>query len=683
MSPIGRIGERPSTTSTTHVDQNTPATPVTEPAAAPAADGPHLEAAAPTGPNVSPSGSQNKGLTTTDTAAQPHVEADTQPSVGLGKHVSEFIGKWKAEEKSGPLKGIIGIVSGEGAGVSEFVKDKVDRSAVASQIGANVGWAVRTGIQVDRAIINPLVSISDKVKKAVDSGKAVDAAYKVSGFSKELGQGFNAAGAALSFASTAKTAVELVRDVAGDVAAFNDRTEMAKLLEGYDPVTHTLKDEQGNFTIPASTESVVDGEKVVTHHPKYERIHELMNAKGADRSRSHGQAVCDRLTQVKDMGLTGSSGVAAVISTVGKSALAASAANAVPGVGAAVAFISAGHATYKAAVNITAINNVRKAEDNAKDDPFLKAISSHIKQERLHNSRTNLANATANAVSASLQTAAIASAGPAVVIAGACGAGLVAGVALGVAAFEMGHKATLAQRREGGAEKFKQFEAQLKQEGADKAKLMASLSDGSKIGVAEHALLKRLRGDEGPQAREAAVKFLTDFGLTKGTIVKLQTKPFNAAMESMQAALYTDKVKWNASAAFHYSLGTLGRVVGIVQAGRAIKKGFEKLADKITASVTPKPGSGIELVGASNVRGGLQSTQKVSLQDIRSTFKLQALSASSTSVGGVRRTSEHSRVNEELNAVSKRKSVFDLPQVRSFASDPDDLEVDYRATASS
>jgi hypothetical protein len=430
---------------------------------------------------------------------------------------------------------------------------------------------------------------------------------------------------------------------------------------------------------------VVDDKKVVTPHPTYARIQELMNAKGADRSRSHGQAVCDRLTQVKDMGLTSSSGVAAVMSTVGKSALAASAANAVPGVGAAVAFISAGHATYKAAVNITAINNVRYAEDNAKDDPFLKAISSHIKQERLHNSRTNLANATANAVSASLQTAAICSpAAPAVVIAGACGAGLVAGVALGVAAFEMGHKATLAKRREGGAEKYTEFEAQLKQEGADKAKLMASLSDGSQIGVAEHALLRRLRGDEGPQAREAAVKFLTDFGLTKGTIVKLQTKPFNAAMDSMQAALYTEKVKWKVVVGLKYSPGTLGRVLGIVQAGRAIHKGLSKLADKITASVTPKPGSGIELVGASNVRGGLQSTQKVPLEDMRGTFKLQGLRSSQNPVaGGSHRTSEHSRVNEELDAVSKRKSVLDFPQVRSFASDPDDLEVAYRAAASS
>jgi len=267
-----------------------------------------------------------------------------------------------------------------------------------------------------------------------------------------------------------------------------------------------------------------------------------------------------------------------------------------------------------------------------------------------------------------------------VVIAGACGAGLVAGVALGVAAFEIGHKAVLAKRREGSAEKFQEFEAQLKQDGADKTKLMASLSDGSQIGVAEQALLKRLRGEHGPEAREAAVKFLEDFGLNKGTIVKLQTKPFNAAMESMQAALYTEKVEWSRKGAA-YSLGTLGRVLGIVQAGRAIKKGLTYLSDKITASVTPKPGSGIELVGTWNVRGGQKSPEKFSLEEMRVALKLQPARGSSTSAAGRHR--EHSRVSEELNAVTQRKSVLDFPPARSLVRDADDLESSYRENATS
>ncbi|WP_194944714.1 hypothetical protein [Limnohabitans sp. 2KL-3] len=682
---LKKIGSGASSGTTPKVDQQTTTQVQTPPASSPS-DDPKFSASPPDRPALVPSGPENKGLTTATAAPHPSVQADTQPTSAWRERVSEFVGNWKAEEKKGPLKGIISGATGEGSGVTELVKSNKEASPLAAQMVANAGLGIRHAVGVSRAIVNPLTSVSDKVATALKDGKPVDSWLKVSGVPVSIGQGFNSGLAALSLINSAKTGVELVRDFAGDVAASRDRTALSHLLKDYDINTHTLKDSKGEFTIPATTYTMVDGAEKAIDHPTYAHIKELMNAKGADRSRTQGQAVCDRLTQLKDITISNSQAANGILSTVGKTAVKAalgdSISKAVPGVGAAVTFVAAGHATWKAAVNISALNNVRLAEDNAKDDLWLKAISSHIKQERLHNSRTNLANAAANAVSGSLQTASLA-AGPgapaALVVAGLCGTALTVGVAIGVTAFEIGHKATLAKRREGAEGKLKDFQTQLQQDGADKAKLMASLSDGSNIGLAEFALMKRLRSSE-PKERAAAVKFLTDFGLSKNTIIKLQTKDMKSAMDAMQNALYSEKVNlsWKG---LSYTVGSVGRVLGIVQAVNAAKKGLTFLADKITESVTPRQGSGIELVGASNVRGGLKSPPKFSLEETRSAFKLQGAPSTSSHVRDSHRTGVHSRVNEELNAVIKRNSVLDLPQVRSLAQDADELDNAYRADA--
>lgn len=674
---IHRSGSFGPSGSTPQVDLNAPTTPVAENPVEAAEGSPLLEAMAADRPVLAPSGADNKGIATTDAVHPPTVEADARPASGWRENISKNVGYLKTQDKDNAALTVFhGLTTGSSAGVINLKND----AAMAGQIAGDLGLLGRTSVQVGRAVLNPLVKVGSDAAKLTKDNKEISSWMKLHSASADLkmaGQGVNAAGAALSLLSSVKTTAELGRDFFGDVAASPDRTELHHLLKDYDPATHKLKDSEGQFTIDAN------------NHPKYQRIQELMNAKGADRSRTQAQAACDRLTQVKDITINNSQAASAIMATVGKdavtTALGSAAGKAVPGVGAAVSLVAAGHATWKAAVNITALNNVRMAEDNAKDDLWLKAISTHIKQERLHNSRTNLATAGANAVSGGLGIAALA-AGPgapaALTVASLCGAGLVAGVGIGVAAFEIGHKAVLAKRREGAEDKFKAFEAELKQEGADKAKLMASLSDGSKIGIAEHALLSRLRGSD-PAAREAAVKFLEDFGLTKGTIVKLQTKPAGAAMEALRTALYTDKVSLRGNAIF-YSLGSLGRVFGIVQAGRAIKNGFNKLADKITASVTPKPGSGIELPGASNVRGGLKSPEKFSLDEMRTAFKLRGLPPQQVSNdGGAHRARGHSRVAEELSAVGRQQSTYEPPQVRSLFRDADDLEVSNRNVATS
>jgi hypothetical protein len=153
---------------------------------------------------------------------------------------------------------------------------------------------------------------------------------------------------------------------------------------------------------------------------------------------------------------------------------------------------------------------------------------------------------------------------------------------LGITAFELGHAYQLSERRkEGSAEALASFKAAVSNDAlseANKAEAFKALADPKNIGLAERALIDRLQNGS-PEEVKAAVTFLENFGLSKGTISKLKLASTEKALTALQSALYTDKVKLTLAGA-KQSFSSLGKVIGISQFASFVKGKWDRFQIK-------------------------------------------------------------------------------------------------------
>lgn len=343
-----------------------------------------------------------------------------------------------------------------------------------------------------------------------------------------------------------KSAGETAYHAVQDISAHNSRTEAQELLKGYDPETRRFKTTKDN-------------------EYKKERLKALLANEKADLSRSKSQIIADRLLEVKDLGRNGAGLASSTLFLAGNTS--AVAARAAPGVGIVVGTISTVLSAAKTGVQISALNNLAKAEA-ATQDPLLKSIASHIKQERTVAARKNLAYTAVNALSTAANVGLLATgvgAAVGLIIAGAIGTA----VSVSTLAYDGYHNRRLSKARERGKALLQYREP------------LPSLAKHN-IGVAEKAFLKRLRSAQGDELA-SAVKFLQDFGLTDNTIKALQLAPEEKAMETMRRVLYSDKVKFK-GLQLKQTVKTLSYVSGLTALGRRIKTGTQWLQARLMPS---------------------------------------------------------------------------------------------------
>ena len=210
------------------------------------------------------------------------------------------------------------------------------------------------------------------------------------------------------------------------------------------------------------------------------------------------------------------------------------------------------------------LNNLAKAKA-ATDDPLLKALAGHIKQERTILARKNLANTAVGVVFTGV-TIGLAASGVGAP-AGLIAAGAIsAATGLGTMAFDLYHNRKLAKAREGSESLM-----------ASQESLETLAKDN--IGVAEKSFLHRLRTADG-KALADSVEFLRNFGVTDNTIKKLQLAPEKVAIKTLQKVLYQDKVKFK-GLQLKQTAKTLSHIVGFTALGKRIKAGTLWLAAKL------------------------------------------------------------------------------------------------------
>ena len=328
-----------------------------------------------------------------------------------------------------------------------------------------------------------------------------------------------------------------------DIAANKQRGEAQELLKDYNPETRDFE------SIPGSRE-------------KKEQLETLLGKSGSDLARSKKQTAADRLTEVKDLAHSGAGLASSALFLAGNTS--AIAAQAAPGVGVVVSALGAINSAVQTGVQVAALNNLAKAEA-ATDDPLLKALSGHIKQERTTVARKKLINTAVQTLSTGVGVGLAASgvgAPAGLIAAGAIGTA----VSVGTLAFDGYHNRKLAKKRKA----------------ADAAiasgKPLETLAKEN-IGVAEKAFLTRLRTSKGAELAES-VKFLRDFGLKDNTIKKLQLAPESKALTTLRGALYKDKVKFK-GLQLKQTVKTLAHVSGLTALGRRIKTGAQWLKHKL------------------------------------------------------------------------------------------------------
>ncbi|AMO57147.1 hypothetical protein GZ77_16935 [Endozoicomonas montiporae] len=302
--------------------------------------------------------------------------------------------------------------------------------------------------------------------------------------------------------------------------------------------------------------------KLIGHPSHQKALKERIATKVSDLSRSRSQVAVDHLVRAKDL-------LAKGVSVIESSLLFAedfskAAAQATPVVGTVSSAIATVHFAIKTGTQIVALNNLAKAKA-ATNDPLLKALAGHIKQERTIQARKHLINTAVGAAFTGVSIGLMASgagAPAALIAAGALGTA----TGLGTMAFDLYHSRKLAKAREGS-------EALL----AAKDSLDGLAKDN--IGVAEKCFLLRLRTAEG-KALNDSIEFLRNFGVTDNTIKKLQLAPEKVAMKSLQNILYQDKVKFK-GLQLKQTGKTLLYIVGLTALGKRIKSGSLWLAGKL------------------------------------------------------------------------------------------------------
>ena len=331
-----------------------------------------------------------------------------------------------------------------------------------------------------------------------------------------------------------------------DIAAHKKRGETQQLLKSWNADTRI-------FEGPKEDE---------------QRLQELAGNKGADLTRSRKKAAADRLTDLKDLAITGL-GITTSSLLVAES-LSSTAAKALPGVAIAASTISAIHSGIRSGIQVAALNNLANAEKKT-DDPLLKALASHIKKERTNRARKHLANTAVNTFSAGASIALAASgvgAPAALVAAGALGTA----TSIGTMAFDALHNRKLAKTREKAAEMMTLGQP------------MESMAKES-IGVAERAFLMRLRSSQGKELK-ASIAFLHNLGVAENTIKRLQLAPEAAALKTLQKVIYNDKLKFK-GLMLKQTGKTILHISGLTTLGKRIKNGSLWLSGKlITAAQT-------------------------------------------------------------------------------------------------
>ena len=326
-------------------------------------------------------------------------------------------------------------------------------------------------------------------------------------------QGIAAVTGALSFIQDTITgAWHAIRDM----SHHSERKQTQTLLRLYNPQTRKL-----------------------VGHPKHQKtLQQRLVTTVSDLSRSQSQVAVDHLVRAKDLLAQGTS--TAESSLIFAGGFSSTAAKAIPVFGIVSSAIATAHSAIKTGTQVVALNNLAKAKAKAAtNDPLLKALAGHIKQERTIEARKHLLNTAIGAaftgVSVGLTATGVGA--PAALIAtGALGTA----TGLGTMAFDLYHNRKLTKAREGSETLMAVKES------------LAALARGN-IGVAEKAFLLRLRSAEG-KALSDCIEFLRDFGVTDSTIKKLQLAPEKIAMKSLQAVLYRDKVKFKGSGSTGHSL---------------------------------------------------------------------------------------------------------------------------------
>jgi len=438
--------------------------------------------------------------------------------------------------------------------------NKEERKALTEEIAGNIGlfskksWDVGRGIASGISSAGKLDALKDSVASVPLNTKAVTGVT-----------GINTAFAGIA---VLKSSTELVRDLTLDAFAHKDRATTQALLKNYDPKT-------GVFTDPTTGKPVSDED----NQKLTAQLKDLIDKKGSDRSRTAVQIAGDRLSTIRDTATSG----ATVVNTA--LTLAGAAAKVTPGLSQALSAVSATKSTWQATTNIVALNNIQHAAKQAKGDELLQAIAAHVSQERVYNSRKNLVSAAVNFTAVGVGAAALA-AGPgapaALAVASIVTTAATTALGLGITAFELGHAYQLSERRkEGSAEALASFKAAVSNDAlseANKAEAFKALADPKNIGLAERALIDRLQNGS-PEEVKAAVTFLENFGLSKGTISKLKLASTEKALTALQSALYTDKVKLTLAGA-KQSFSSLGKVIGISQFASFVKGKWDRFQIK-------------------------------------------------------------------------------------------------------
>lgn len=525
----------------------------------------HLQPSQPLGLALQPQGKDGTGLAQAPDGPTAQAVSDSFKHQAPSKDPAPLVKLALAADGAlGKLSGLAvlnNLVSGEGANLEGWA-DK-DGRQVAREASGLAGKAISQG----RAVAGTVASIVSQTAKDQATQANADA-------SKVLG----GAGTALSYAGVVKGSLELLRDTALDVSAVQDRKTFQALLKGYRPSDDTFLD-------PKTGAYVAD-------EARLDQLKALLGKGGADRSRSNAQALVDRGSQVKNIGLDSAWAVAGTFSNVGKEAATAAigkvATQLIPGLSIAATGLSTVHSAWKTSVNIVALSNAEQAKANAKGDPVLEGISQHILQERTYNARKNLLSTVVSGVSFGINVASLA-AGPgapaALAVASMVSFGLSTGTSLAIAAWDVGHGSLLANRRGRVSEDDLVKQLSAFQEAANdpviKQEVKQFLSAPQNIGLAERALLHQLR-QGGPEASAQAARFLHDLGLKDGTIARLKLLPNGeSALKSLRSAIYTDKVSVRLAgpkAAF----SALGRVVGLTQLATWVSGKVSRQANSAT-----------------------------------------------------------------------------------------------------
>jgi hypothetical protein len=271
--------------------------------------------------------------------------------------------------------------------------------------------------------------------------------------------------------------------------------------------------------------------------------------------RSHGQVTVDRLSQIKELTITGTGIASNAVKVAGLTT---------PGVGIAFAAVNTINSGWNAAKSVVALNNLQHAVKDAAGNPVLQGLAKHIEQERLYNARKDLLSGVANATVLGASIAGAAVVGVGAVAAGAVGGALSIGVSIATANFTAIHERTLEHRRENGEAAFERLRDGLTT-ASNGAQNHPAVDFGNKfnIGLAERAALHQLRHGS-VEERGEVVAFLKTFGLSKQTITKLQVLEENAALKTFQNALYKDKVSWK-HVDVKQTFVSFARIVGLAQ----------------------------------------------------------------------------------------------------------------------